>query len=68
MNNYFQNKTVIVIAHKIKSIIESDKILVIDSGEIIEYDSPFNLIKNENSYFCKLIKIMEENESFWIIY
>ena len=36
----FKDRTVITIAHKIKTIMGSDKILVIDNGKIVEYDSP----------------------------
>ena len=49
-----ENCTVITIAHRIKTIIEYNKILVIDEGEIKEFDSPLNLIQNKNSLFYKL--------------
>ena len=48
------NSTVITVAHRIKTIIDYDKILVLDNGNIIEYDSPQNLLKNEKSLFYEL--------------
>eukprot|EP01015_Nassula_variabilis_P026263 TRINITY_DN5228_c0_g1_i4.p1 TRINITY_DN5228_c0_g1~~TRINITY_DN5228_c0_g1_i4.p1 ORF type:complete len:332 (+),score=24.68 TRINITY_DN5228_c0_g1_i4:66-1061(+) len=50
----FRDKTVITIAHRLNTIIDSDKILVLHQGKIMEFDSPENLLKNENSYFYKL--------------
>ena len=49
-----ENSTVITVAHRIKTIIHYDKILVLNNGEIVEYDSPTNLIKDEKSLFYQL--------------
>ena len=46
--------TVITVAHRIKTIINYDKILVLNNGEIVEYDSPKNLIENDKSLFYQL--------------
>ena len=48
------DSTVITVAHRIKTIIDYDKILVLDNGNIIEFDSPQNLLKNEKSLFFEL--------------
>ena len=50
----------IIIAHKIKTIIQSDKIMVMDSGTIKEFDSPKNLLETPNSIFSEIIKLMFE--------
>ena len=50
----FMNSTVITVAHRIKTIINYDKILVLNNGKIEEFDSPQNLLKNENSLFYQL--------------
>jgi len=54
LNLVFENSTVITVAHRINTIINYDKILVLDNGEIKEFDSPNNLLKNENSLFYEL--------------
>ena len=49
-----ENSTVITVAHRIKTIINYDKILVLDNGKVKEFDSPTNLLKDENSLFHEL--------------
>ena len=46
--------TVITVAHRIKTIINYDKILVLNNGKIEEFDTPSNLLKNEKSLFYEL--------------
>lgn len=46
--------TILVIAHRFSTITNSDKIMVIDDGYIIERGSPSDLLKNEDSHFYKL--------------
>ena len=48
------NSTVITVAHRIKTIINYDKILVLNNGEIVEYDTPKNLLENDKSLFYQL--------------
>ena len=54
LNLVLENSTVITVAHRIKTIINYDKILVLDAGEVKEFDTPTNLLKNENSLFHEL--------------
>jgi ABC-type multidrug transport system fused ATPase/permease subunit len=52
----FSNCTVITIAHRIATIMDYDKVLVLDHGEIQEFDSPTNLLQNSESAFYSLAK------------
>ena len=52
----FEDCTVITIAHRLNTVINSDKILVIEDGYAIEFDTPENLMKNSNSTFYSLLK------------
>lgn len=47
--------TVITIAHRIPTVIDSDKVLVLNEGKIVEYDSPAKLLEDESSSFAKLV-------------
>uniref|UniRef100_M0ZZ76 Multidrug resistance protein ABC transporter family n=1 Tax=Solanum tuberosum TaxID=4113 RepID=M0ZZ76_SOLTU len=52
----FRNRTVVTIAHRIHTIIDSDLVLVLNEGRIAEYDTPAKLLEREDSFFSKLIK------------
>lgn len=47
----FSESTILTIAHRLKTIIDYDKILVLDHGNAKEYDHPYNLITKEGSQF-----------------
>ena len=44
MEEYFSHCTVITIAHRIATVIESDKILVMQDGVALEFEHPFKLL------------------------
>lgn len=46
----FENSTVICIAHRLNTIILYDKVLVLDHGEVLEYDTPANLLKTKTHF------------------
>jgi ATP-binding cassette subfamily C (CFTR/MRP) protein 10 len=50
----FQKSTVITIAHRIRTVMDSDRVLVMGNGEILEFDCPDTLLKNKESHFYKL--------------
>ena len=43
--------TTITIAHRLQTIIDYDKVLVLDKGEVIEYGDPFDLVNQEGGIF-----------------
>ncbi|CAI2364263.1 unnamed protein product [Moneuplotes crassus] len=55
MKEEFADSTVITVAHRLNTVMNSDKIIVMDFGEIIEYDTPQNLLKNESSLFSSMM-------------
>ncbi|GME72101.1 unnamed protein product [Ambrosiozyma monospora] len=47
----FTSTTILTIAHRLKTIIDYDKILVLDKGHVIDYDHPYKLLAKEKSLF-----------------
>ncbi|WWC87878.1 uncharacterized protein L201_002776 [Kwoniella dendrophila CBS 6074] len=51
--------TVLTVAHRLSTVMDYDKILVLGAGKVLEFDSPNNLRSNTSSYFAKLVLAME---------
>ncbi|XP_052799904.1 ATP-binding cassette sub-family C member 9-like isoform X2 [Mya arenaria] len=52
----FKNRTVITIAHRISTIMKYDRVMTMDHGRMVEFDSPTTLMANEDSYFARLVR------------
>jgi len=52
----FQDCTVLTIAHRLKTIMDSDKILLLENGVVKEFDSPKNLLNDKMSDFYSMAK------------
>jgi ATP-binding cassette subfamily C (CFTR/MRP) protein 4 len=50
----FSACTVITIAHRLQSIIDNDMILVVDNGEIVEYDHPHVLLQKKDGFLVRM--------------
>jgi ATP-binding cassette, subfamily B, bacterial len=51
LNIFFKNKTVVVIAHRLSTVINADQIVVLEKGKVIEIGNHQELIINKGSYF-----------------
>ncbi len=50
-SSMFKNKTIITIAHRINTILDSDKIIVLDKGTVAEFDTPHELVRKKGLFY-----------------
>jgi ABC-type multidrug transport system fused ATPase/permease subunit len=50
----FKDRTILTIAHRIKTVMDSDKILVLEKGRVEEFEPPQVLLQRPESHFYKL--------------
>lgn len=55
VRKHFPMCTRLTVAHRLNTIIDCDRVLVLDKGAIVEFDTPAKLVRNENSAFAALI-------------
>lgn len=51
----FADCTVLTIAHRLHTIMDNDKVLVMDAGEVVEFAHPFELLQTPNGFFKQLV-------------
>ena len=54
IKTYFSNTTVLSIAHRLNTIADFNRVLVLQDGVLVEFDSPHELLSRENSLFSQL--------------
>lgn len=52
----FKDCTVLTIAHRLNTIMDSDRVIVLDKGEVVEFDTPANLLTRPESIFYGMCK------------
>lgn len=55
IQNEFSTCTTLTIAHRLKTVVSCDRIIVMSNGQIIEFDAPSVLLSNSNSEFSKMM-------------
>ena len=59
----FHDCTVLMIAHRLNTIIDFEKILVLQEGEVVEFGPTQELLRNEQSIFSKMVREAEKTQN-----
>ncbi|CAH1098765.1 unnamed protein product [Psylliodes chrysocephalus] len=51
----FKDCTVLTVAHRLNTIMDNDRVLVMDAGQVMEFDHPHNLLQNSESFLSKMV-------------
>jgi len=60
-----KHATLITIAHRLQTIADYDKIMVLDAGKVVEFDSPLKLLETEGGFFRGLVEESGDKEKLW---
>nr|CAD7589683.1 unnamed protein product [Timema genevievae] len=52
----FADCTVLTIAHRLNTVMDSDKVLVMDAGTMVEFGHPYELLQNQGGYFYNMVQ------------
>lgn len=56
IRSIFKKCTVLTIAHRLHTVMDSDRLLVMDAGRVVEFDHPHNLLKNKDGFLYSMVK------------
>ena len=63
IRNRFKESTVLTIAHRLNTIMDYDKVIVMDQGRVVEFDKPEVLLQNKTGFFCRLVQSHNTSEN-----
>ncbi|KAJ3254040.1 Multidrug resistance-associated protein 9 [Boothiomyces macroporosus] len=56
IKKHLSKTTIISIAHRLNHIADFDKVMVMDQGVLVEFDTPYNLLRNPKTVFSQLVE------------
>ena len=62
----FAECTVLTVAHRLDTIMKSDRVLVLSEGRVMEFDHPHTLLHKKGGYFSMMIEAVE-TERAWVL-
>lgn len=63
IRSQFEGTTILTVAHRLNTIMDYDKVLVMDDGQVAEFASPKELLENKQGYFSQLVDSTGEESS-----
>ena len=66
ISNLVKDKTVLVIAHRMRTVAGADKIVVLKDGRVFEEGSPQELLKNPDGIYAHMAKLQTEAQEWKI--
>lgn len=63
IRSQFKDRTVIMVAHRLNTLLDFDKIAMLDQGALVEYDTPRNLMRNVNGHFAMLYRADKKRDT-----
>ncbi|EJD49745.1 P-loop containing nucleoside triphosphate hydrolase protein [Auricularia subglabra TFB-10046 SS5] len=61
----FKDGIMLIVAHRLHTIIGCDRIMVLDDGQVLEFDTPLNLLEQEDSMFRRMCEKSENLDSLY---
>jgi ATP-binding cassette subfamily B protein len=65
LSNLLAGKTVLVIAHRMRTVMNADKIVVLDEGRLVEEGSPDQLLQ-QDGLFARMVNLQSQ-AAVWVI-
>lgn len=56
IREHFNHHTIIMIAHRMSSLLDFDRVAVLEGGRLVEFGAPSELLQDTSSHFARLNK------------
>ena len=66
LSELLQGKTVLVIAHRMRTVDNADKIVVLEGGCVVEQGSPAELREKPDGRYRRMLELQRESEA-WVL-
>ncbi|KAJ3113504.1 hypothetical protein HDU96_003327 [Phlyctochytrium bullatum] len=63
IRTHFKQATVVSVAHRLNTVVALDRVLVLEDGKLVEFDSPAKLLSTEGSAFRRLAEVTDKDET-----
>lgn len=64
LSRLLRDKTVLVIAHRMRTVEAADKVVVLDAGRVVEQGDPVKLKEREGGLFARMVQLQRDSASW----